>query len=84
MMRRPITMQPLGNMQGVVKPQRVSSSTCPKPQLSIDGVQGGQADEFINEAGYKLTGAEHWVMHALEQGNITYDESLVALQEMWE
>lgn len=68
-MRRPIQMQPPGNMAGVFKAQRVGSSTCPKPQTSTaDGTHGlvDFADGFVNPETL-------FVAEAVQKGNFSDD-----------
>lgn len=74
-MRRPIQMQPLGNIQGRFKPQRVGSSTCAKPQVNIDGTVLGTTGEDgvdidFSDYSHSLDGQEMFILqHALENGS---------------
>jgi hypothetical protein len=75
-------MQPLGNMS-VCKSQRVSSSTCKRPQLSQSGTSGGLTDEYVVEAGTAVSGAERHIVEMMNSGDITYDQACNTLDEIW-
>jgi hypothetical protein len=76
-------MQPLGNMHNVVKPQRVSSSTCQRPQLSQSGTSGGLTDDYITEAHTAVGGAERHIVDMMNAGDITYDQATETLDQLW-
>jgi hypothetical protein len=69
-MRRPIQMQPLGNMHNVVRPQRVSSSTCKRPQLSQSGTTGGYVDEYAVQSDAPVSGIERHVSELMLSGDV--------------
>jgi hypothetical protein len=81
-MRRPIQMQPLGNM-AVCKAERVSSSTCKRPQLSQSGTSGGHSDDYSIGAETTVGGAERHVVEMMNSGDITYDQACTTLDELW-
>ena len=82
-MRRPIQMQPLGNITGTFKPQRVGSSTCPKPKMATDGTVASLADEFAMDMDSHWSGAEKHVVEMMTSDAITYDQAEQALVEIW-
>lgn len=77
-MRRRIQMQPPGVMY-VSRPQRVKSTTCPKPQVSVDGAVLGNETTDLDFASNseRLSGQDLFVLHnALETGVITEGSGL--------
>jgi hypothetical protein len=78
-MRRPIQMQPLGNMH-VCRPQRVGSSTNPRPTVSNSGTIGSVTDGAIQSVdGVQVNGAMRHIMTMAESGDITMDEAASAM-----
>jgi hypothetical protein len=75
-------MQPLGNM-AVCKAERVSSSTCKRPQLSQSGVSGGYVDEYVNQSDAPVSGIERHVSELMLSGDVSFGEASQALDEVW-
>ena len=84
MLRRPIVMQPLGNMNSRFKPQRVASSSCPKPPTPTDGAVTSLADDYAMEMDGHWSGAEKHVVELMTSDAITYDQAEQALVEIWD
>jgi hypothetical protein len=79
-MRRPITMQPIGNMNNVIRPKRVASSTAPaKPQPSSSSSYspqdaGGWYAENLDTA---LSGMDKHVLTMLDDlGDAEADQAI--------
>jgi hypothetical protein len=69
--RKRIVMQAPGAVKAS-RPQRVGSSTCPKPAHSISGITLGNEDTDLdyNDNSRSLNGVEQFVLHTvLENGD---------------
>jgi hypothetical protein len=64
-MKRPIKMVPPGNMAGVYRAQRVSSSTCQRPSSSQEGAVIGNQDTEIDFSDFPraLNGVEKAILY---------------------
>ena len=82
-MRRPIQMQPPGNMAGVFRPKRVSSSTAAS-RRAIDGTEVSSADAAANEFSSALTGVERHVMAMVESGSLSWSDGYDVLEQCYD
>lgn len=62
-MRRPIEMQPLGNMQSRFKPQRVPSSTCPQ---KVGPAQPGTVGVVDYNTAYEMSPTDKLLADAVQ------------------
>ena len=79
--RRKIEMVAPGNMLGVFRPTRVSSSTSPS-RLAIDGTEVSSADVLANGLPSALTGAERHVIALADSGAISWSEAYDTIEQM--
>ena len=79
--RRKIQMQPPGNMLGVFRPTRVSSSTTPS-RLAVDGTEVSSADVLANELPVGLTGPERHVISMADAGDLSWSDAYNIIEQM--